>query len=260
MDSQAPPEPLDTTAVIETPEQIRFQHKLVGPARRAVAYLIDLVVRAGVVFGMAIVAGIGGVLGEKGIGGLSTGVTLLVLFLLEWGYYVALEVLTGGRSIGKAALRLRVIKRNGTAITFGDSVLRNLLRAADFLPYGYALGLVVMGRDAHFRRLGDWVADTIVVSEHRSRVGAALEIAPPTGDEVRSMRARLDLSSHEIEALELFLRRTATLSPLRADELAEMVAPVFASRMQLRYRDATRFLELLYCRATLRSEADAHAR
>jgi hypothetical protein len=66
-----------------------------------------------------------------------------------------------------------VIKEGGFPIGFLDSVLRNLLRAADFLPVGYVLGLISMAGDSRFRRLGDRVAGTMVVIEERSSLGSA---------------------------------------------------------------------------------------
>ncbi len=49
-------EPLDTTAEIETPEHVRFRYHIAGPAKRALAYLIDLVVRAASAVVLAAVA------------------------------------------------------------------------------------------------------------------------------------------------------------------------------------------------------------
>ena len=245
-------EPLDTTAEIETPEQMRFRHQIAGPARRAAAYVVDLVVRGTIVMVIAFVAVIGGAGGESFVG-LGMGVTLVVFFGIEWGYYVVCETLMNGRSIGKRALRLRVVKQDGTPLGFADSVLRNLLRGADALPLFYAIGVVVMGRDRLFRRLGDLVAGTLVVSEERLRIGQSLRIDPePTPREMARIPERLLLSPGDVEAIELLLRRQGQLSPVRELELAEIVAPVFARRMSLRYRDPARFLALLYHRATKR--------
>ena len=130
-----------------------------------------------------------------------------------------------------------------------------LVRGADWLPIGYALGLVVMGRDKRFRRLGDMAAGTMVVAELRHAVSDPLYIHPaPTAREVSSLPQRLPLSGDELEALELFLRRAPKLHPARTEELAEIVAPVFAKRLGLRFRgDARRFLEVLYYRSRERT-------
>src|SRR4029079_7777418 len=98
------------------------------------------------------------------------------------------------RSPGKRALSLRVVKEGGYPIGFIDSVLRNLLRGADFLPIGYLIGLFAMAADARFRRLGDRVAGTMVVVEERSRVAAPLTLAPPpTPAELDGIRTRAPL-------------------------------------------------------------------
>ena len=57
------------------------------------------------------------------------------------------------------------------------------------------------------------------------------------------------LSGAEMDALEAYLRRIGTLSPAREHELASMVAPMFAQRLGVGYRDAVRFLAALFVRA-----------
>ena len=243
--------PIDTVAVIEAPEQVRFEFPVAGPFRRGWAWLVDLIVRGAIVLVIAILmsmAGGGGLGGE----GFTTGATLVLFFAMEWGYFVVSEMLTGGRSLGKKAARLRVVKTAGHPIGFGDSVLRNLLRAADILPAGYALGLVSMTADARFRRLGDLVAGTMVVVEDSSRAPPPLRIdPPPTEAELARFPARPALDRDELEALEAFLRRVGTLSPAREDELADLIAPALAARVGLRYDSPSRFLALLYHRKTV---------
>lgn len=239
--------PIDTIAVVETPERVRLEFKLAGPAQRAAAYAIDLVVRSLLALALALVSIAGGRAPAGMIHGASIGIVLVVLFAVEWGYYVLLETLMGGRSIGKRALRLRVVKHDGLPLGFGDSVLRNLLRAADFLPGFYAIGLVVMMQDGSFRRLGDLVAGTLVVSEEAGHIERPIRITPPpSAAELLEIPERLPLLPREVEAIELFLRRSGELAPARELELAEIVAPTFARRIGVRYRHAPRFLALLH--------------
>lgn len=239
---------LDTTAQVETPEHIRFDYPLAGPMRRTAAYLIDLLIRIGVLLVIAIVLML--VDASTGVDGMSTGALLIFYFALDWFYYVLFETLWSGRSPGKRALRLRVVGQDGRSLTVLDSVLRNLLRAADFLPAGYAVGLVVMGCDPMFRRLGDLVAGTVVVIEEPGRISERLHLhPPPTPQEYAALPAKPEVAREELEAIELFLRRRGTLAPMREVELAEMIAPLLAQRLQARYQDPVRFLGLVYARA-----------
>jgi hypothetical protein len=65
------------------------------------------------------------------------------------------------------------------------------------------------------------------------------------------------LGRAELEALELFLRRTGTLGPQRERELAEMVAPFYREKCGIESNDPVRFLALLYHRATEREARPA---
>jgi uncharacterized RDD family membrane protein YckC len=236
---------LDNTVEVETPELVRFRYRVAGPVRRAFAYLIDLLIRGAVLVGLGI--GLSAALGGSNS---MQGIMLVAAFALEWGYYVVFETTGDGRTPGKRALSLRVVKEGGFPIGFLDSVLRNLLRAADFLPVGYALGLLTMAGDERFRRLGDRVAGTLVVIEEGARAVAPLVLRPPpTEEELAAFPQRPPLTAGERETLELFLRR-ADLTAGRREELALTVAPVFAQRMAMWFGDPVRFLGLLHHRAT----------
>ncbi len=238
---------LDNTTDVETPERIRFRHHVAGPVRRALAYLLDLVIR-GIVLLIAAVL----VLGPAGFDAerarASAGLLLLLLFVVEWGWNVLFETFWRGQTPGKRLLGLRVV-RDGYPAGFTDSVLRNLLRAADFLPVGYLLGLLVMAGDRRFRRLGDRVAGTMVIIETQDAALAPLVLSPPaTAQELAELPHRPPLSSEEREAIQIYLRRSG-LSNERRFELAELVAPLLARRMGAREGDPVRLLALLHERA-----------
>ena len=251
MSDQAPTaEPLDTTATVESPEHVRFDYHVAGPARRCLAYLIDLIIRGVIMMFVAIIMSVAGIAAGDFFTGTSEMVLLILAFLLEWFYYVFCEVLLNGRSPGKMAVKLRVVTNTGQPLHMVDSILRNLLRAADFLPGAYAIGLLTMAQDARFRRLGDLVAGTMVVVENRHLVSGPLHIhPPPSPDELQWFPERLPLSGDDLDAIELLLRRAGRLSPMREYELAEIVTPIFARRLGFnRVPDPVRFLQLLYHR------------
>ena len=237
---------LDNTVEVETPEHVRFRFHAAGPTRRAWAYLIDLLVRAGILLVVEIVLVLAtGTHLTSGKAIMSSG-TLLSLFLIEWGYFVAFEAGWNGTTPGKRALRLRVVKAGGYPLSFMDAVLRNLLRTADFLPVGYLLGLVAMTWDGRFARLGDRAAGTMVVIEDPVRVAPAITLdPPPTEREIAALPHRIALPLPEREAIELLLRRR-DLSPARRMELAEILAPVVERRLGVKSGEPVRFLALVY--------------
>jgi hypothetical protein len=89
----------------------------------------------------------------------------LLTFFIFWGYYLFFEMAWNGQSPGKRRLGLRVIRTDGSPITFTESLIRNLIRLFDFLPAYYGVGVVAMFINSQTRRLGDLVAGTLVVHD-----------------------------------------------------------------------------------------------
>ncbi|MFT5433280.1 MAG: putative RDD family membrane protein YckC, partial [Myxococcota bacterium] len=237
---------MDTSTSIETPEHVDFQFRLAGPTRRAAAWLLDSAIRGVFLLMLAIglaIMGMAGSVEDAGVGAL-----LVVAFFLEWGYFVVCEMLMDGRTPGKKALKLRVVREDGTTIQFADSVMRNLLRAADSLPSFYAIGALVSGLDTKFRRLGDLAAGTIVIVEERSRLPVNRHRPPePSSDELEPFPSLVMLQPDELAALELFVSRARALHPVRADDLANIVAPGFARRLGMSPpKHPARFLVMLH--------------
>ena len=65
-------------------------------------------------------------------------------------------------TIGKRLLRLRIVGREGDPASVKESLLRNLLRFVDWLPFLYILGVLSVVISTERRRLGDLVAGTFV--------------------------------------------------------------------------------------------------
>lgn len=256
--------PLDTLSEIETPEHMRFAHQLAGPARRGLALLIDTFVQGAlvVVLLLVVMLALAGVMGAKGVTegaeaiGSTFGLVLVGMFAIQWGYFVACEQLLRGASVGKLALGLRVVRQDGSALRFGDSVLRNLLRAVDMLPsVTGAVGYFAILSDARFRRLGDLVAGTLVIAERRVTAPTALALPPLPPLALASPPL---LSRDELDAIELLLRRLPRLHPARAEELAGILAPGLSTRLGATYRSATTFLAQVYEAVRQQSQA-SHA-
>lgn len=219
---------------VDTSEQIQFTYELAGPGPRALAYLVDLSIRAGGVLAAVLVISLATGWAAPG---LTSGLALLVLFAVEWGYHTIVEWLWNGVTPGKKALGIRVVRTDGVAIDFVRSAMRNLLRAADIFPLFYAAGLATMLAGGSFRRLGDLAADTMVIREEPARLR---DLPPLPRDAVHvpsgSVRS-LSLKERDLALIDEFFRRRHLFSRDRARELAEILARPAAARLGLGDRD-----------------------
>ncbi|WP_322844584.1 RDD family protein [Pseudomonas sp. B33.4] len=201
--------PLDTRHQVETPEGIDLPLRPAGLMVRAVAFAIDLALR-GVIMGVLFIA-------LAFLGKLGMGLGSLLLFAISWWYMVLFEVLRQGRSPGKQWMGLRVVHDDGTPIGWSASLLRNLLRFVDLLPFGYFLGTLSCLHHPAFKRLGDIAAGTLVVYSERP-------LTRPQLPEVEPRRSPVPLTLAEQRAVLGFAERQGELSPARVNELAALLA------------------------------------
>jgi len=202
------PVPLDTLRHVETPEGITLTLRVAGPVARALAYGVDSLVKYGALLGLMLVLAW---LGQAGLG-----VWLIALFLIEWFYPVLFEVYAAGATPGKKALGLQVVHANGGPVDWPAALIRNLLRAVDFLPMFYGFGLVAMLSNRDFQRLGDLAAGTVVVYRRSPAKPPAL----PPGS---ALPPPLPLSLAEQQGLIAFAERGLALNSERQAELAELL-------------------------------------
>jgi uncharacterized RDD family membrane protein YckC len=136
-----------------------------GLALRFVAVLLDgIIVFVPLFFVVGLMSG--GGYRESGPGYARAGIDLsgkatLLLLLLSFGYYIFCEAATG-MTLGKRMVGIRVVGEEGEELTFGASVVRNLLRIVDGLFF-YLIGAVFYLASSRGQRLGDRAARTIVV-------------------------------------------------------------------------------------------------
>ncbi|MEO8953153.1 MAG: RDD family protein [Ktedonobacteraceae bacterium] len=129
--------------------QAQQQHQYAGVGVRFLAVLIDSI----------IIAVVGGLLSfifrdAPGLGGGIVGILAIV-------YYIVMEA-TQGATLGKMALGLRVVKVNGSPISWTESIVRNLLRIIDGL-FVYLVGAIFVWTSPLKQRLGDRAAQTVVI-------------------------------------------------------------------------------------------------
>lgn len=153
--------------VIETPEKIYFTHQLAEIGTRAAAYLIDILIQIGIIIIMGIL-GLLSFFNSRIIdnqGYLAMAIFYLLIFIFQWFYFAFFEIIFNGSTPGKKACKIKVIKYNGERLDIASIVLRNLLRAADSIPFPVfnILGGFIALINKKNKRLGDMVSGTLVV-------------------------------------------------------------------------------------------------
>ena len=155
----------DTDLIVATPERVSFDYQVAGLGTRAVAQVLDLLIVMAILVAVVFVAEFAGAFGQNT---LATLIVVFGVFVTVLGYFWLSEAIWSGQTIGKKAMRLRAIGDRGEPITFAQAGIRNLVRVADFLPYGYGVGLVVLFANGKGKRLGDLAAGTVVVKDSDS--------------------------------------------------------------------------------------------
>ncbi|MFC2172476.1 RDD family protein [Acidobacteriota bacterium] len=154
--------------IIETPEHVRLERRLAGLGSRFTAGLLDHVILFGIFLILAtifLIASPG--LAPSGLTNLPVwtfAFLILIAFAIYWGFFVFFEMRNNGQSPGKRLIKIRVVKEGGSAISFTDIAIRNLLRPVDGLA-GYIVAGITMFCSAKVQRLGDLAAGTVVTSE-----------------------------------------------------------------------------------------------
>jgi uncharacterized RDD family membrane protein YckC len=218
-----------------TPEAVALEFRTANLGSRILAYLIDMVaVAAGILAGLFAVA----LLGQASDVVVPDWVALTIVLVLlpSWwlGYFIAFETLWRGRTLGKAALGLRVVTKEGAPVRFRHAAIRGLLGLVDFLVLGGFLAVVFILFTRDNQRLGDLVAGTLVLRERSALAPPApVSFAPPPG--LEHYVATLDpsgVANEEYQAVRTFLLRAPSLSPGPRSTLALQLADPLAARLR----------------------------
>jgi hypothetical protein len=146
-------------------------------------------------------------------------------------------------------MKLRVIKDSGRQITLFEALARNLLRFIDYLPGLYLIGLITMLCNKRNKRLGDFVAGTLVVHERMDEQPMGYQPGPqsslnlnrlnpaasePWNDPVAGMfpaDAVARLSGQDLVVIETFFHRMLDLPMETRAALAYRISGQMAAKM-----------------------------
>ncbi|HET8569286.1 MAG TPA: RDD family protein [Candidatus Limnocylindria bacterium] len=154
---------------VETPDHVVLRYDLAGAGNRGFAAMVDFLVALLVTAAL----GIGFERFVLPSAPWLRGWAMLVVVFVGWAYFIVLEWLWNGQTIGKRMFGLRVISADGRPAGFGALLVRNLIRVVDFLPALYGVGLAAVALSPRSQRLGDLAAGTFVVRAPAPRLDAA---------------------------------------------------------------------------------------
>ena len=212
-------------AGVVTPEAVVLDFRTATVASRLLAVSIDLAAQLGTI--ALLNAGLVTIVGDDGLGWVGIVILLFVYFLALFGYPVAMETLWRGRTLGKAAMGLRVVTVEGGPVRFRHAAIRSALMLVDYFlpPIGVTgvLSILISKRD---QRLGDLAAGTLVIRERMAALPpTAVTFPPPPGFEAYA--SSLDasgLSEEQYRVLRSFLLRRHAMTSEARGRLAGRIA------------------------------------
>ena len=188
---------------------------------RAIAFLIDLVLQVGALVALTFLLGATSGLADDVLAVVFVFVGTIAVVV---GYPVAMETLTRGRTVGKLAMGLRVVRDDGGAIRFRHALARGLMAVVEiYLCFG-AIAVITSLLSPEGKRVGDYLGGTVVVRERAPTPPTAQWWLPPS---LQPWAASLDLTRLQpATALSArqFLVRAASLNDGARDALGRAIA------------------------------------
>ncbi|GAA1745682.1 RDD family protein [Luedemannella helvata] len=223
-----------------TGDAIRLDMRVARLGSRMLARLIDVVLQVlllvalsfGLTFLVGVLASAGAVQFDES---LVRALVVIVLVLVVLGFPVAMELLTRGRSAGKALLGLRVVRDDGGPIRFRHAMTRGLVGAAIEWPgmiappLTWLACLTTMVVSPTGKRLGDYAAGTLVIHERTPQSWGWVPTMPPG---YAAWAATLDLAGVDDNlalAVRHFLARNKQLREPARTQLGHALAAEVAA-------------------------------
>lgn len=230
--------------IIETPERVELYYTRAQVGNRFLAAGVDHLIQGVIIGGVALAAYMfrNQVMEVwKELGDWALGISILLVFFIYTGYFVVFETIWSGQTPGKRIFRLRVIREDGRPIRFYEAMVRNLLRSfLDMLPSVYSVGIVSIFLSPRSKRVGDYVAGTVVIRESDAK-------APTLDDVVALARSEAskdvaganaaftidpdDLDADDYAAFRSFLRRRYDMADSIRYSLGNRIAGSLAVKL-----------------------------
>jgi uncharacterized RDD family membrane protein YckC len=216
---------------IITGEAVALDLRLARAGSRGLAYAIDaLVITIALVFALiAIARTLLQHVVNTGDVALVSAVLLVTIVGIVIGYPVTFETLSRGRSLGKLALGLRVVRDDGGPIRFRQAFIRGLVGFFELYAFSGVPAVIVSLASRQGKRIGDYLAGTVVLQE---RVPAKQSLVPPMPPQLAAWAESVDLTqvnNNLALAARQFLARADQLHPAARWDMEVRLATAVAA-------------------------------
>jgi len=227
---------LTNELLLQTPEGVRFRLRLAGPATRLFALYIDF---ACILFLSSLISS-GLSLLKVVSADLFFATETIAYFVLTVGYFMSLEWIFRGQTLGKRVMKLRVVDADGLRLRFSQIVVRNLLRTIDMLPGLYTVGGIALLLSPKVQRLGDIAANTIVI---RTNTETIPDLELLLGGSCNSLHTHPHLAARLRQVVRPEEARVALDAIFRRDELKPDARIDLFSELAAYFRSVVSFPE-----------------
>jgi uncharacterized RDD family membrane protein YckC len=204
-----------------TPEAVVLDLPIASAGVRVIARAIDIVIS--VIAAFLVLVGLG-LLNDATVTIIAGSI---IGFAVLLGYPVLMEAFWGGRTLGKAMMKLRVVRADGAPIGLTQATARGALGLIDvWATFGF-VGLVSMLVSKRSQRLGDLVGDTLVLRRSRLSVRAVLPVhfaIPPGCEELVRLMDVGAMTPADYELVRSFLIRWHEFNAAQRPGVAATVA------------------------------------
>lgn len=210
-----------------TGEAVVLEMRYARPATRALALFIDLALE--IVLFLLLLTPVAFVAADDTSESLIGGLVILCSVATFVGYTTVMETLTRGKTVGKYALGLRVVRDDGGPVRFRHALVRALCGVfVDFFVTSGCVGFLAAMLNPRGKRVGDMLAGTVVVRERAPR---EIERLPDVPAPLASWATRADLSRVPDQlalSARSYLGRYHELAPQARDALGARLATAVA--------------------------------
>lgn len=214
-----------------TGEAVVLDLRLAKLPSRALAFLLDwmlqTVLLVGAVLGVAALSALAGL--DQA---LMIALVLAVIVGIIVGYPTIFETVTGGRTLGKMAMGLRIVRADGGPIRFRHALVRGLCAVFELWMFSGFIAMITSLVNPRGQRVGDLLAGTVAVAERQPLHQAPPPIAMPPG--LQEWASTLDLTAlQEVDASSArsVVQRWHQLAPSAREASAAGLAQRIASQV-----------------------------